>query len=37
MIHLPFEKNIDKVNLLISNFIRDKTVNEKNKDYIKKI
>ena len=37
MIHLPFEKNIDKAHLLIYNFINDKNVSEGNKNYIKKI
>ena len=37
MIRLPFEKNIDRVHLLIYNFINDKNVSEENKNYIKKI
>ena len=36
MIGLPFEKDIDTVNLILYNFFKSKDINDKNKKYIGK-
>ena len=36
MISLPFEKDIDTTNQILSNFFNSKNINDKNKNYIAK-